>query len=165
MRVLGLDPGYGRLGWAVTDGINRLIDYGTLETPPEMTIDERMFVIYTELNAIITEYRPDSAAVEKLFFSRNTTTALQVANALGVVLLVFHQHILLYTEYSPSQIKRAVTGYGRADKKQMQNMVKTIFKLRDIPQPDDAADALAICACHAFAQGVCSGMRITTQRT
>lgn len=150
MRIIGLDPGYGRLGWAVTDGNEKLIDYGVLETASTMTIDERMFVIYTELNAIIQEYRPDSAAIEKLYFSRNTTTALNVAHALGVILLVFHQHALLYTEYTPSQVKLAVTGYGRADKKQMQKMVTTLFDLSETPQPDDAADAIAVCACHSF---------------
>ncbi len=150
MRIIGIDPGYGRLGWAITESHNKIVDYGALETPSSMAIDERMFVIYTEINAIIEEYMPDTAAVEKLYFSRNTTTALQVAQALGVILLAFHQHALLYTEYSPSQIKLAVTGYGRADKKQMQKMVTTIYNLKEVPQPDDAADAIAVCACHSF---------------
>jgi crossover junction endodeoxyribonuclease RuvC len=153
MRIVGIDPGYGRLGWAVTVDTNSVIDYGVLETDSSYSLDERMFIIFTELNSIISEYKPDCAVLEKLYFSRNTTTALHVANALGVILLVFRQYALPYDEYSPSQIKRAVTGYGRADKKQVQKMVTTLYKLKEIPQPDDAADALALCACHSFAYG------------
>lgn len=151
MRIIGIDPGYGILGWAVIEDSLKICDYGAIETASTMPLDERMFVIHTELSAIITEYKPDTAAIERLFFSRNTTTAMHVANAVGVVLLAFHQHVLLYTEYTPLQIKQALTGYGKADKKQMQHMVKTVFNLKEIPKPDDAADALAICACHTFA--------------
>ncbi|MDA3899853.1 MAG: crossover junction endodeoxyribonuclease RuvC [Spirochaetes bacterium] len=150
MRILGIDPGYGILGWGVIDKGLKIVDYGAIETPSSMPIDERMFVIYTELSSIITEYKPDTVSIERQFFSKNTTTALNVAHAVGVVLLVLHQHVVLYTEYTPLQIKQALTGYGRADKKQMQVMIKNIFSLKEIPQPDDAADALAIAACHSF---------------
>ncbi|HRX15912.1 MAG TPA: crossover junction endodeoxyribonuclease RuvC [Spirochaetota bacterium] len=153
MRILGIDPGYGILGWGVIDKGLKIVDYGAIETPSTMPLDERMFVIYTELSDIISKYKPDTCAIEKLFFSKNTTTAMNVANAVGVILLVLHQYIVLYTEYTPIQIKQAITGFGRADKKQMQTMVKNIFGLKEIPQPDDAADALAIAACHSFATG------------
>lgn len=150
MRILGIDPGYGILGWGVIEDNMKVVDYGAIETPSTMPIDERLFVIHNELSAIIEEYKPDSAGIERLFFSKNTTTAIKVANAIGVILLTFHQHVLLYQEYTPLQVKQALTGYGRADKKQMQYMIKSIFSLREAPKPDDAADALAVAACHSF---------------
>jgi crossover junction endodeoxyribonuclease RuvC len=147
LRIIGIDPGFGILGWAVIDDSIKLIDYGTIETPKGMQIDERLFIIHTELKSVIERYKPDKAGIEKLFFARNTTTALDVSKAVGVVLLAFRQYALPYREFSPLQVKQAVTGYGKADKKQVQFMIMKLFKLKELPQPDDAADALAVAFC------------------
>lgn len=150
MRIIGIDPGFGILGWSIIEDNLKIIDYGAIETPPDMLIDERLFIIHTELCALLKQYRPDTAAIEKLFFSKNTTTALDVSRAIGVVFLAFRQHALVYNEYAPVTVKKAITGHGHANKKQMQFMVQKIFNLNEIPEPDDAADALAIAACHAM---------------
>ncbi len=151
MKIIGIDPGYGILGWAVIEDSIKLHDYGTIETPAGMPIDERLFIIHAELNSIIEKFQPDSAAIEKLFFSKNTNTAMDVMKAIGVVYLIFRSHALSFAEYTPIQIKQALTGYGRADKKQMQFVIQKIFNLSECPKPDDAADAVAIAACHALA--------------
>ncbi len=150
MRILGIDPGFGILGWSVIDDKFQIFDYGAIETPANTPIDERLFIIYTELSAIIKKFRPDCAAIEKLFFSRNTTTALLVSQAIGVILLTFRKHALIFEEYAPVTIKKAICGHGHATKNQIQLMVQTIYNLKEIPRPDDAADALAIAACHAL---------------
>jgi crossover junction endodeoxyribonuclease RuvC len=152
MRMLGIDPGFGILGWAVIDDAFAVVDYGTIETPSGMPLDERLFTIFTSLTDIVRRYRPDYAAIEKLYFARNTTTAFDVARATGIVLLVLHQHALPWCEFTPSQVKQAMTGSGRADKPQMQFMVQKIFRLKECPRPDDAADALAIAACGLMQQ-------------
>ncbi|MBN1501319.1 MAG: crossover junction endodeoxyribonuclease RuvC [Spirochaetes bacterium] len=151
MKIIGIDPGYGILGWSVIEDSIKLYDYGTIETPPGMPIDERLFIIYTELNSILQKYQPDSAAIEKLFFAKNTNTVMDVMKAIGVVLLLFRIYGVPFREYTPLQIKQALTGYGRADKKQMQFVIQKIFNLKECPKPDDAADAAAIAACHALA--------------
>lgn len=151
MRILGIDPGFGILGWSVIEDNFKIVDYGSIETPKDMPIDERLFAIYTDICAIIKRHKPDIAAIEKLFFSKNTTTALQVSQAIGVVLLAFRQHALVYNEYPPVTVKKAITGHGKADKKQMQFMIQKIYNLKEIPKPDDAADAIAIATCHAIA--------------
>lgn len=150
MKILGIDPGYGILGWSVIDSALRNPLYGTVQTPADDRIDMRLAKIYAAVVAIIDEHKPNTAAIEKLFFSRNTTTALDVAKTMGVVLLAFATSGLEYSEYAPVQIKKAVTGYGKANKGQMQTMISRIFGLAEPPQPDDAADALAVAACHAF---------------
>lgn len=150
MKILGIDPGFGILGWSVIHDNMKVVDYGAIETPAGTPIDERLFVIYTELSDIIKRLKPDSAAVEKLFFSRNTTTAMDVSKAMGVVYLILRQNALVYSEYAPVKVKKALTGYGRADKKQMQLMVQRLFNLKEVPKPDDAADAIAVAACHAL---------------
>ncbi len=150
MRILGIDPGYGILGWAVIESDRTVHQYGTIETEKEKPLGDRLLDIHRGINYIIETFQPETVALEKLFFSRNTTTALDVARAIGVVILTIQMAGLEYSEYTPTQIKQAVTGYGKADKGQIQGMVKTLFGLKNIPKPDDAADALAIAACHSF---------------
>ncbi len=147
MRILGIDPGTGILGFGVIDvgaqGKAQLVDAGVIRTPVKEDDAVRLQTIFEELGDIITQNKPTIMAVEKLFFARNVTTAMTVAQARGVVLLLGQQHGMKLYEFTPMQIKQAITGYGKADKKQMQEMVKTILGLKAIPKPDDAADALA----------------------
>lgn len=151
MRILGIDPGTGILGFGVIDidarDKARLIDAGVIRTPVKQADSDRLFTIYDELNQIVHETKPQIMAVEKLFFAQNVTTAMSVSQARGVVLLLGKQHDLELHEYTPLQIKQAVTGYGKADKKQIQEMVKAILGLSSVPKPDDAADALAAAIC------------------
>lgn len=152
MRVLGIDPGTARLGFGVIESDTRskpvLIDAGVITTPPHQPDSERMVTIFDELTAIIADTKPELMVVEKLFFAQNVTTALSVAQARGVILLCGEQKGLELFEYTPLQIKMAITGYGRADKKQMQEMVRVMLGLKTAPQPDDCADALAAALCH-----------------
>ncbi len=152
MRILGIDPGYGILGWSVIEKGFSVIDYGTVETEQDTPFDDRLIQIYDGIHQIIKTYLPECVAVEKLYFARNTTTALDVSKAIGVVLLAIKQNGLSYTEYAPTQIKQAITGNGHATKAQMQLMIKRIFGIKEIPRPDDAADALAVAACHSLSQ-------------
>lgn len=150
MRILGIDPGTGILGFGVIDverGNTSFVDAGVVRTPVNQEDSERLFTIYHDLEEIIEQHKPKVLAVEKLFFIRNITTAMSVSQARGVVLLLGKQKKLQLYEYTPLQIKQAVTGYGKADKKQIQEMVKIILKLPQIPKPDDAADALAAAIC------------------
>lgn len=151
MRILGIDPGTGILGFGVIDvdakGTATLVDAGVIRTPVKQPDSERLFTIYDELKQIISETKPQIMSVEKLFFSQNVTTAMSVSQARGVVLLLGKQHDLELHEYTPQQIKQAITGYGKADKKQMQEMVRMILKLKEVPKPDDAADAIATAIC------------------
>jgi crossover junction endodeoxyribonuclease RuvC len=150
MRILGIDPGTGILGFGVIDverGNTSFVDAGVIRTPVNQEDSDRLFTIYHDLEEIVGELKPDVMAVEKLFFARNITTAMSVSQARGVVLLLGKQKKLQLYEYTPLQIKQAVTGYGKADKKQIQEMVKIILKLPQIPKPDDAADALAAAIC------------------
>lgn len=150
MRILGIDPGTGILGFGIIDnqkGKLSLVDAGVIRTPVHQADSERLFTIYRELEQLIDEFKPQVLSVEKLFFLRNITTAMSVAQARGVVLLLGKQRELDLYEYTPLQIKQAVTGYGKADKSQIQEMVKVILGLKHIPKPDDAADALAAAIC------------------
>lgn len=124
------------------------VDYGAITTPPKVPMEQRLLSIYQDLVKIIKLHRPASCAVEKLFFSRNVTTAISVGQARGVVLLACAQYGLAIAEYTPNEIKQAVAGYGGADKRQVQLMVRSILGLTEIPKPDDAADALAVSICH-----------------
>ena len=152
-RILGIDPGTGILGFGVieidTKNKAHLVDAGVIRTPVKEDDATRLHTIYEELLDIITSTKPQIMSVEKLFFAQNVTTAMTVAQARGVVLLVGQQNGLELYEYTPLQIKQAITGYGRADKKQMQEMVRVILGLREIPKPDDCADALAAALCCA----------------
>lgn len=150
MRVLGIDPGTAITGYAVveeTEGRLSLAAIGVVDTPAKMPLPARLQRIYTGLRSVIVEYVPEMAAVEELFFSRNTRTAMSVGEARGVVLLALADAGLSITEYTPMQIKQAVTGYGSADKHQVQEMVRLLLSLSDAPRPDDAADAAAVAIC------------------
>lgn len=152
MRILGIDPGTGILGFGVIDaagGKTQLVDAGVIRTPAHEDDVVRLQTIYDELTDIITQTKPTHMAVEKLFFARNVTTAMTVAQARGVVLLCGSQNNLEIAEYTPLQIKMAITGYGRADKKQIQEMVRIHLGLAEVPKPDDCADALAAALTHA----------------
>jgi len=153
MRILGIDPGTGILGFGVIDIIKGqavLVDAGVIRTPVHEDDCVRLLTIYQELTEIIQQNKPDVMSVEKLFFARNVTTAMTVAPGSGVVLLTGMQAKLSIAEYTPMQIKQAITGYGKADKKQMQEMVRVILQLKEIPKPDDAADALAAAITHSM---------------
>lgn len=154
MRILGIDPGTGILGFGVIEidgrGKAGLVDAGVVRTPVKHPDAERLLIIYDELKEIIEQLKPQAMSVEKLFFAQNVTTAMTVAQARGVVLLLGQQHHLELHEYTPLQIKQALTGYGRADKNQMQEMVRVILGLQEKPKPDDCADALAAAICHSM---------------
>jgi len=152
MRILGIDPGTGILGFGVVEvdkGKTVLVDAGVIRTPVKEDDAVRLQTIYDELTDIIISSKPEIMSVEKLFFARNVTTAMTVAQARGVVLLCGMQAGLKIYEYTPMQIKMAVTGYGKADKKQIQEMVRVILGLPDVPKPDDCADAIAAALTHA----------------
>ncbi len=150
MRVLGIDPGTATTGYAVVEereGRLQLIAIGTISTPAKTPLPARLQQIYMELRHVVTDYGPDASAVEELFFSRNARTAMAVGHARGVTLLALADAGLKIAEYTPMQIKQAVTGYGNADKHQVQEMVRMLLDLADVPQPDDAADAAAVAIC------------------
>jgi crossover junction endodeoxyribonuclease RuvC len=153
VRIIGIDPGTGILGFGVIDYVNgkvTMVDAGVIRTPVKQPDAERLVTIYSELTEIIKETSPEVMSVEKLFFAQNVTTAMSVAQARGIVLLTGKQVGLEIFEYTPLQIKQAVTGYGRAEKRQIQEMVKVILKLKEIPRPDDCADALAAAITHSM---------------
>ena len=152
MRILGIDPGTGILGFGIIEaakGKFQLVDGGVIRTPVKEDDAVRLQTIFEELTDIIASTKPSVMSVEKLFFARNVTTAMTVAQARGVVLLCGKQAGMEIYEYTPMQIKQAITGYGKADKKQMQEMVRVILGLDAVPKPDDAADALAAALTHA----------------
>lgn len=142
MRILGIDPGYDRLGFGVIEA-GKALAYGVVTTP-KGEIAERLREIAVDLRALIKQHKPDVLVIEDLFFSKSVTTAMNVAQVRGVVMLIGAEAGLRIIEVKPNEVKMALTGYGKADKKQMQQMVKAVFKLKTIPKPDDAADALAI---------------------
>ena len=152
MLVIGIDPGTSTTGYGLVeenpDGSLTAVKFGVIQTPPDMDMPRRLLELYRSLNEILLLHQPESGAVEKLFFQRNVRTALSVGQALGVVLLALAEQSLPVAEYSPLEVKQAVAGYGGADKKQVQQMVRALLELDDIPRPDDAADALAIAICH-----------------
>jgi crossover junction endodeoxyribonuclease RuvC len=155
MLVLGIDPGTATTGYGVVrsleNGDLEAVSYGVISTPKNTDPEDRLLTIYNEISKLIALHSPETAAVEKLFFQRNVTTALAVGQARGVVLLALAQKGISIGEYTPMEIKQAVAGYGGADKQQVQLMVKAILNLQDIPRPDDAADALAVAICHSHA--------------
>ena len=152
MRVLGIDPGYATIGYGVIDtngNRHKAVDYGVITTPKNENIAVRLAMIYDSMTEIINKFKPDEIAVEELFFVQNVTTGINVAHARGVILLAsVHACGRLY-EYTPLQIKQAMTGYGRAEKRQIQEMVKIYLNLPKTRRPDDAGDALAIALAHA----------------
>ena len=152
MVILGIDPGLATLGWGVIDaqpGRQRLIEYGCILTTPDQRFPERLKQIGEDMRALLQRFQPEEIAFEELFFAKNVTTALNVGAARGVSIAACAEYTDQLYEYTPLQIKQAVVGYGRADKNQVQMMVKTILSLKDIPKPDDAADAVAVAICHA----------------
>lgn len=153
MRIIGIDPGTGILGFGIIEivkGKPQLVDGGVIRTPVKEDDAVRLQTIYDELTDIIAQTKPDEMAVEKLFFARNVTTAMTVAQARGVVLLTAMQAGIKIAEYTPMQIKQALTGYGKAEKKQIQEMVRVVLNLKEIPKPDDAADAIACAITHSM---------------
>lgn len=151
MRILGIDPGYAILGWGVIDMNGnhfKTIDYGAVTTDAKMEMPDRLKILYNSLMDIIVRYEPDVASIEELFFNTNAKTAILVGQARGVAVLACANSGLEIEEYTPLQIKQALVGYGRAEKKQVQLMVKTILNLKNVPKPDDTADALAAAVCH-----------------
>lgn len=156
-RVIGFDPGFAIVGYGVLDyegfrNIN-VVDYGVITTPKEESFPVRLAIIYKGVQELIKKYNPDEVAVEELFFNTNITTGINVAHARGVLLLAAIHHCGNLYEYTPLQIKQAMTGYGKATKKQIQEMVKTYLSLAAVPKPDDAADALAVALTHAQTGG------------
>ncbi len=152
MLILGFDPGSAITGYGLIEtngGSYSLMDYGALRTKPGFTDAERLSSLYDQCVQLLTEKRPDQIGIEKLFFNRNVTTAVPVAQARGVLLLACAQAGLPVAEYTPLQVKQALTGFGRAEKSQIQYMVARLLKMKTIPKPDDAADALAIAITHA----------------
>jgi len=151
MIVIGIDPGTARLGYGIIAVRNRKpehVCYGCIESGKGQTASARLLHIYSEVATLLEKYPPAHIAVEKLFFSRNITSAMSVSEARGVILLLAEQQRIPITEYTPNQVKQAITGSGRADKRQMQEMIKRLLNLEEIPKPDDAADALSIALCH-----------------
>jgi len=148
--VLGIDPGTHRTGFALVEGRTGrpvAVDYGVITTPPTLAAGERLSRIYDRVRALLEAHRPDLAAVERLFVGRSAPSAISVGQARGVVLLALTQAGVPIEEYTPSAVKTALVGYGRADKAQVQAMVRALFRLEQVPRPDDAADALAIAVC------------------
>jgi crossover junction endodeoxyribonuclease RuvC len=152
MVVLGVDPGVATTGYGVVrqdDDCIRPVAYGVIQTPPSHSLPHRLQQLYQELLQLVNSYHPTEASVEELFFARNASTALNVGHARGVILLALEDAHLPTYEYTPLQVKQAITGYGRAGKEQVQEMVRLLLGLPEIPRPDDAADALAAAICHA----------------
>jgi len=152
MLVIGIDPGTATTGYGLvrenSDGSLVVVDYGAVLTPPDLPMAQRLLALHTRLSEILLLHHPQTGAVEKLFFSRNVTTAISVGQARGVALLALAAAGLSVGEYTPMEIKQAIAGYGGAGKDQVQQMVRALLNLPSVPRPDDAADALAIAICH-----------------
>ena len=163
MRILGIDPGYAIVGYGVIDYEGnkfRTVEYGQITTEAKTELPERLLKIYNELSEIIEKYKPDAMSVEELFFNNNAKTAINVGQARGVILLAAQIRNVRIFEYTPLQVKQAVVGYGRAEKNQVQQMVKMLLSLAEIPKPDDVADALAVGVCHAHSYNAKAGLKI-----
>lgn len=157
MIILGIDPGISRCGWGIVSSQRSVVScrgYGCIETSAKFPIEKRLLTIYREVGKIIKEYNPDALAIEELFWGNNAKTAFSVGQARGVILLAGGEKGLKIGIYTPLQVKIAVTGYGRAEKGQVGQMIKTILKLPQVPKPDDTADALAVALTHAFSSKI-----------
>ncbi len=164
MIIMGIDPGFAIMGYGIVSYQGnrfQLMDYGVVTTPADMPLCGRLLMLEEGLAGLVGMYRPDAVSVEDLFFNSNAKTALKVGQGRGVALLCAARAGIPVFEYTPLQVKQAVTGYGRADKKQVQQMIKVLLNLSAIPKPDDAADALAVAICHAHS----SGNQILAMRT
>ncbi len=154
MRILGIDPGTGTTGWGIIDkdpksrNGYKLVDYGTIQTSAGLDTPVRLKDLYDQLDGIIKKYKPDEVGIEDLFFFKNQKTVIKVGQARGVAILTVVNNNLPVFDYTPLQVKQSITGYGRAEKNQVQHMVKLVLGLKTIPKPDDAADALAVAICH-----------------
>jgi len=150
MIALGVDPGTALLGYGVvtTEPEPAAVTFGVIETKPDRPMPQRLAILFDQLSELIESYRPDVLAVEQLFFARNVTTAIAVGQARGIVLLAAARADVPVVEYSPAEVKQAVVGYGKAEKRQVQEMIRLLLRLDELPQPDDAADALAVAICH-----------------
>ena len=160
MVVLGIDPGYAIVGWGVvyfSGNIYKPLGIGAVTTEPEMKFSKRLEYIHSAMSRLMLKSKPDAVAIEKLYFQNNQKTAIDVAQARGVILLAAEQHDISVFEYTPLQIKTVVTGYGKAKKPQVMEMTRRLLKLEKVPKPDDTADALAVALCHIQANG--SGIR------
>ncbi len=152
MRILGIDPGYATIGFGIIEaqrGDFRLLQYGTITTPPELPFSDRLAVIYDDMNRLLDAVQPDVMAIEELFWGHNVTTGIGVSHGRGVILLAGAQRQLPICEYTPMQIKQAVVGYGNATKLQVMDMTKRMLHMEKVARPDDAADAIAVALCHA----------------
>lgn len=159
--ILGIDPGYAIVGYGVIEYKNnhfRVLDFGAVTTQAHTDFNDRLLHIHSNITNLIEIYSPDAMAIEKLFFNTNAKTAIDVAQARGVILLAARQHNVGIFEYTPLQVKQSVVGYGRAEKKQVQEMTRLLLNLDKVPKPDDTADALAMAICHAHASGSALGM-------
>ena len=155
IRILGIAPGTATTGYGIVDKIDgtpKMVDYGAIWTSPKLTMPERLLDIHQQLNKILDDYSPEVIAMERLFFAKNQTTAISVGKACGVMQFTVAQRGLEVIEYTPMEVKQAVVGYGGAEKKQVQFMIQRILNLKEIPKPDDAADALALAVCHAHSE-------------
>ena len=151
--ILGIDPGTATMGWGVVrqEGSRlRYVQHGAITTPSDWEMPRRLGRLFDGVTELVRGYRPETVAIEELFFNTNTTTAITVGQARGVAILAAYKAGIEVAEYTPLQVKQAITSYGRADKRQVQEMVKALLNLREVPKPDDAADGLAIAICHAF---------------
>lgn len=156
MLILGIDPGYAIIGYGVVNynGVKfKPVEYGAVTTPAKTLFASRLEMIFNGISEIIRKYKPDAMSIEKLYFNTNTTTAIDVAQARGVILLAAKMYNIKIYEYTPLQVKQAVTGYGRAEKHQVMDMVTRLLGLSQVPKPDDTADALALAICHAHMHG------------
>ena len=156
MIILGIDPGYAIVGFGIIKYENNrlsVLDFGAITTPAGMEFTERLKSVYEDLSYLFEKYKPDAMAVEKLFFNTNQKTAIDVAQARGVILLAAKMYGAECFEYTPLQVKQSVVGYGRAEKKQVQEMTRQLLGLSAVPKPDDTADALAMAICHAHCSG------------
>lgn len=151
MRILGIDPGYATIGYGIVEYDNfhfKTISYGAVTTTPDKAFPDRLCDIFDDISTLVKKFSPDCLSIEKLFFNTNTTTAIDVAQARGVIMLAVRKYGIDVFEYTPLQVKQSITGYGRAEKHQVMEMVKNLLQLSSVPKPDDTADALALAICH-----------------
>ncbi|MCR5121275.1 MAG: crossover junction endodeoxyribonuclease RuvC [Ruminococcus sp.] len=156
MRILGIDPGYAIVGYGLLDydgSSFKVVGFGAITTSADLPFDRRLTAIYDDMRVLIQTYRPDEMSIEKLFFNTNQKTGIDVAQARGVTLLAAAQAGIPIYEYTPLQVKSSITGYGRAEKQQVQEMTRTILHLKEVPKPDDTADAVALAITHAYSLG------------
>lgn len=165
MIIMGIDPGYAIIGWGIIRyerGRFIPVDFGAITTPAGMNFNRRLEIIYDDLSALLAKYHPDAVAVEKLYFQNNQKTAIDVAQARGVTMLAIHKSGTPVYEYTPLQVKSAVTGFGQAHKPQVMEMTRRLLRLTEVPKPDDTADALAIAICHAQYGGTALKLSLNT---